>query len=79
MLHLVVQLKFTIDPEVRSVSYISLVALKTEAARTSKMLVNFYQTTRCNMPEDSRHLGLMTWATFIWHWVVIEPGVAQSV
>jgi hypothetical protein len=24
-----------------------------EAARTSEMLVNFYQTTRCYNPEDS--------------------------
>jgi hypothetical protein len=24
-----------------------------EAASTSKTLVNFYQTTRCNIPEDS--------------------------
>ncbi|KDR09581.1 hypothetical protein L798_00317 [Zootermopsis nevadensis] len=32
----------------------SLQGLMTEAARTSETLVNFYQTTRCNNPEDSR-------------------------
>jgi hypothetical protein len=29
------------------------IALIMEAARTSKTLVNFYQTTRCYNPEDS--------------------------
>jgi hypothetical protein len=27
--------------------------LMMEAANTSEMSVNFYQTTRCNIPEDS--------------------------
>jgi hypothetical protein len=31
----------------------SLVALMMEAASTSETSVNFYQTTRCNTPEDS--------------------------
>jgi hypothetical protein len=31
----------------------SLIALKMEAARTSEMLANFYQTTRRYNPEDS--------------------------
>jgi hypothetical protein len=33
-----------------------LIALMTEAARTSETLVNFYQTTRCYNPEDSNLL-----------------------
>jgi hypothetical protein len=31
----------------------SIVALMTEAASTSETSKNFYQTTRCNNPEDS--------------------------
>jgi hypothetical protein len=31
----------------------SIITLMTEAARTSEMLVNFYQTTRHYNPEDS--------------------------
>jgi hypothetical protein len=34
-----------------------IIALMTEAANTSQMSVNFYQTTRRNNPEDS-HLQL---------------------
>jgi hypothetical protein len=34
-----------------------MIALMMEAARTSETLVNFYQTTRHNVPEDS-HLHL---------------------
>jgi hypothetical protein len=34
-----------------------LIALMIEAASTSETSVNFYQTTRCNNPEDS-HLQL---------------------
>jgi hypothetical protein len=30
-----------------------IIALMMEAARTSETLVNFYQTTQCNNPEDS--------------------------
>jgi hypothetical protein len=30
-----------------------IIALMMEAARTSEMLVNFYQTTRRYIPEDS--------------------------
>jgi hypothetical protein len=33
----------------------SLIALMMEAASTSKMLVNFYQTTWHNNSEDSHH------------------------
>jgi hypothetical protein len=36
---------------------IALIALITEAARTSEMLVDFYQTTQRYNPEDS-HLGI---------------------
>jgi hypothetical protein len=35
------------------------IALTTEAASTSETLVNFYQTTRRNSPEDS-HLYFRT-------------------
>jgi hypothetical protein len=31
-----------------------MIALKTEAASTFKMPVNFYQTTRRNNPDDSQ-------------------------
>jgi hypothetical protein len=31
---------------------IRAIAMMTEAARTSETLVNFYQTTQCNNPED---------------------------
>jgi hypothetical protein len=31
-----------------------LIVLMTEAARTTEMSVNFYQTTLCNIPEGSR-------------------------
>jgi hypothetical protein len=34
-----------------------MIAVMMEAARTSEMLVNFYQTTRRYNPEDS-HLGV---------------------
>jgi hypothetical protein len=33
--------------------YIKAIALVMEAARISETSVNFYQTTRCNNPEDS--------------------------
>jgi hypothetical protein len=32
---------------------VAMIALMMEAARTSETLVNFYQTTRRNNPEDS--------------------------
>jgi hypothetical protein len=32
-----------------------LIALMMEAVRTSETLVNFYETTRRNIPEDSHH------------------------
>jgi hypothetical protein len=31
----------------------AIIALMMEAACTSETLVNFYQNTRCNNPEDS--------------------------
>jgi hypothetical protein len=48
--------KFTNVSEVLVVPIIRAIALMMEAARTSKTLVNFYQTTRRFNPEDS-HLG----------------------
>jgi hypothetical protein len=38
----------------------SIVTLMMEAASTSETSVNFYQTTRRNIPEDSHLLLLMT-------------------
>jgi hypothetical protein len=34
----------------------SVIALMVEAASVSEMSVNLYQTTWCNIPEDSHHL-----------------------
>jgi hypothetical protein len=34
-------------------STVNIIALMMEAARNSETLVNFYQTTRSNSPEDS--------------------------
>jgi hypothetical protein len=31
----------------------TIIALMMEAVSTSETTVNFYQTTRCNIPEDS--------------------------
>jgi hypothetical protein len=42
----------------------NLAALMMEAASTSGTLVNFYQTTWCNNPEDS-HLHLSGMVTFL--------------
>jgi hypothetical protein len=39
------------------------IALMMDVASTSEISVNFYQTTRCNIPEDS-HLQL---DEFLWH------------
>jgi hypothetical protein len=36
-----------------SVKMTVLIALGIEAASTSEMSINFYLTTRCNVPEDS--------------------------
>jgi hypothetical protein len=36
----------------------SLIALMMEAASTSETLVNFYQTTRLNIPEDCHLQGI---------------------
>jgi hypothetical protein len=41
-----------------------VIALMTEAARTSETSVNFYQTTRRNNPEDSHHLCLINLLLF---------------
>jgi hypothetical protein len=35
---------------------IRAIALMIEAANTSETSVNFYQTTRRNIPEDSHHI-----------------------
>jgi hypothetical protein len=50
-----VSLHWMTDPYIttRFLSPGLLIALMMEAARTSEMLVNFYQTTRCYNPEDS--------------------------
>jgi hypothetical protein len=50
MLRLVVWQKFTNVSEVLAAS---IIALMMEAARTSETSVNFYHTTRRNIPEDS--------------------------
>jgi hypothetical protein len=54
MLERVVWLKFTDILEVLYVSIIrAAIALMVEAAGTSETSVNFYQTTRRNIPENS--------------------------
>jgi hypothetical protein len=46
--------KFTNISEVLAASIIIIIiALMTETARTSEMMVNFYQTTQCYNPKDS--------------------------
>jgi hypothetical protein len=46
--------KFNDVSEMLAASIIrAIIALMMEAARTSKMLVNFYQTTQHNIPEQS--------------------------
>jgi hypothetical protein len=45
MLRLAASSKFTDVSEVRTAAAIWVIALMTEAVRTSKMSVNFYQTT----------------------------------
>jgi hypothetical protein len=54
MLHPVVWQKFS---DVSEVIAAYIIALMMKAASTSETLVNFYQTTRLNIPEDS-HLHL---------------------
>jgi hypothetical protein len=39
--------------------YVAIIALMMEAASTSETSVNFYQTTRRNIPGDS-HLQIVT-------------------
>jgi hypothetical protein len=50
-----------------------------EAARTSKTLVNFYQTTRCYNPEDSHLRGIGWLKIGIWRlrgvWGNTEQGM----
>jgi hypothetical protein len=54
----VVWYKFKDISEVLAASIIkAMISLMTEAANTSETSVNFYQTTRCNNPEDS-HLHI---------------------
>jgi hypothetical protein len=48
--------------EVLADSIIRIIALMMQAARTSKMSVNFYQTTRSNIPEAD-HFILATLRT----------------
>jgi hypothetical protein len=43
--------------EVLAASISIVIALMMEAASTSEMLVNFYHTTRRNIPEDSHLRG----------------------
>jgi hypothetical protein len=45
----IIPVTFPADP-----SQCCLIVLMMEAASTSETSVNFYQTTRCNIPEDSR-------------------------
>jgi hypothetical protein len=45
---------FTDVSEVLTASITRLISLMTEAVSTSDKSVNFYQTTRRNIPEDSR-------------------------
>jgi hypothetical protein len=51
-----------------------LIALMTEAASTSEALVNFYQTTRRNNPEDS-HLHTRRRENLKFHLVRIGPHI----
>jgi hypothetical protein len=46
-----------------------ITALMMEAASTSEMSVNIYQTTWCNMPEDSH---LHAYPYFPYHYVWLE-------
>jgi hypothetical protein len=51
--------KFTDVSEVLAASIMKvIIALMKEAGSTSEMSVNFYQTTWCNIPEDS-HLQFL--------------------
>jgi hypothetical protein len=62
---MVVSMKMTVFWDVAPCSLDeSLIALLMEAASTSEMLVNFYQTTQCNIPEDS-HLQKIDCFVFI--------------
>jgi hypothetical protein len=53
MLRSVVWQKFIDVSEVLAASIIRAKTLMMETARTSETSVNVYQTTRCNIPEDS--------------------------
>jgi hypothetical protein len=43
-----------------------LIALMMEAAGTFETSVNFYQTKRCNIPEDSHLHTLYAFSSFTW-------------
>jgi hypothetical protein len=55
---MVVSVKKSVFWVVAPCSLVEVIALIMEAASTSETLVNFYQTTRCNNPEDSHHQEL---------------------
>jgi hypothetical protein len=53
-------MKMTVFWDVAPCNLVGRIALMMEAASTSETSVNFYQTTRRNIPEDS-HLQIPTY------------------
>jgi hypothetical protein len=61
---------------VLAASIIRVIDLMMEAASTSEMLVNFYQTTQLNNPEDS-HLHTHCRENLKYHknWILVDNNV----
>jgi hypothetical protein len=77
MLSRVVWLKFSDILEVLT-AFIIRALLMVETARTSEMSVNFYQTTRCNIPEDSRlHIGHNE--NLKYHKIIIDTNIERGI